>query len=525
VSAFTDERREGSRYLEALREHWRLIAVLVVVAVAVAGAYSVTASKRYEASADLSVTPIPADDETFIGIDVLRQSGDPTRSVVTAARLVKTRDVAARVSARLGFKHGNPLASVEVKPVGQANIVTIVGKGGTPEAASSIANAFADEAIADRKEKFQSELRSAIGQLRRRLDAVQRVRPDSIEALALQERLAVLNSLLGVNDPTLSILNRATPPSSPVWPKPKLSIAVALFTALLLGTGAAVALELINPRVSREDELLFAQRLPILARVPRLRQQEARGYLAGRGPLPAEAWEAYRTLRANLAGGVDEAGMPRSILVTSAIPGEGKTMTAVNLAITLASGGMRVVLVDGDLRRPMLATVFGLASPGSGFADLFVRDSHDDGILIPAGDREKQLRLVLATPEHAHLVDMLQPRRVTRALNWLKHRADVVVIDSPALTEVADALTLADAVDAVLIAVRLGHTRRDRLHELRRILAQRGIAPSGFVVTTRERSRRPRYDRYPTEAVQHEFAAGVGGRIDPQAEDKQLHSA
>jgi capsular exopolysaccharide synthesis family protein len=525
VSAFTDERREGSRYLDALRQHWRLIAVLVVIAVAVAGLYSVTAAKRYEASADLLVSPISADDDTFIGIDVLRQSGDPTRSVVTAARLVKTQDVAAGVKARLGLEHSNPLARVEVKPVGQANIVTIVGKGGTPEEASTIANAFADETIAKQKAKFQSELGTAVAGLRRRLDAIQRVRPDSIEALTLQERLAVLNSLLGSEDPTLSILNRATPPSTPAWPKPKLSIAVAMLTALLLGTGLAVSLELINPRVSREDELLFAQRLPILARVPRLRQHEVRGYLAGRGRLPAEAWEAYRTLRANLASGVDEAGMPRTILVTSAIPGEGKTLTAVNLAITLASGGMRVVLVDGDLRRPMLATVFGLASPGSGFADLFVRDTHDDRILIPAGDREKMLRLVLATPERAHLVDMLQMRRVTRALNWLKHRADVVVIDSPALTEVADALTLADAVDAVVIAVRLGHTRRDMLHELRRVLAQRGVAPLGFVVTTRERPGRQPYGYDSTEAVENEFVAGVVGPIDPLAENKQLHSA
>jgi capsular exopolysaccharide synthesis family protein len=168
-------------------------------------------------------------------------------------------------------------------------------------------------------------------------------------------------------------------------------------------------------------------------------------------------------------------------------------MTSVNLAVTLALGGMRVVLVDGDLRRPMVATVFGVTARRQGFASLLLGEVDANQVLVPAPGHADRLHLLLASPEHAHLVDLLETRRVERAIEELSLQADVVIIDSPPITAVADALNLADAVDTVLVAVRLGRTRRDKLTELRRMLAQRGVAPAGFVVTTRARSRKHGY--------------------------------
>jgi capsular exopolysaccharide synthesis family protein len=199
--------------------------------------------------------------------------------------------------------------------------------------------------------------------------------------------------------------------------------------------------------------------------------------------------EAYRTLRASLMTAGPDGRLPSSVLITSASPGEAKTMTAVNVAATLAAAGERVVLVDGDLRRPMVATLFGVASQPRGFADLLTGRKTVEQALVSAPGHGDQLRLLLASQEHAHLVDLLHPERVERVLADLRSVADVVVIDSPPVTEVADALTLADQVDTVLIAVRLGRTRRDRLNELRRMLSQRGLAPAGVVVTLKKRSR------------------------------------
>jgi capsular exopolysaccharide synthesis family protein len=490
MSTYGDDRSEAGRYLQALRDHWILIAWLVVLGVVVATVYSQTASKRYEAHADLLVSPIPADDDTFLGIRVLKESGDPTRSVVTAARLMKSREVVRGVARRLGIPESE-LQAVEVKPLGQANIVTITAESTNASRAARIANAFAQETIAGRTKDFQTDLTGTIERLRSQLVEIPPARRSVGEALAIQERLAALTPLVGSDDPTLQVSSRATAPGSPAWPRPALSIAVAFIGALLIGMAAAVALELGDPRVRREEELLLSQRLPILARVPRLPRRVVRDYLSGTRTLPPDVWDSYRGLLANLSV-LGE--LPRTIVVTSAAPAEGKTMTAVNLAVTLASRGTRVLLVDGDVRRPMLASVFGVAAQPGGFADLVANGEIGSRTIVPAPGELESLQLVLASPENVEdRAYFLDPRNVARALISLLEEAEVVIIDSPPLTEVPDALALAGAADAVLLAVRLGRTRRDKLNELRRQLAQHGIAAAGFVVTTRQQSRTPGY--------------------------------
>jgi Mrp family chromosome partitioning ATPase len=115
------------------------------------------------------------------------------------------------------------------------------------------------------------------------------------------------------------------------------------------------------------------------------------------------------------------------------------------------------------------------------------------------------LQLLLANPEHAHLVDLLQRNRLEAVLAQLQEYADVIIIDSPPLTEVADALPLADVVDTILVSVRLGRSRRDKLEQLRRALAQRGVTPAGFVVTSRRVVKRPAYG-YEYQGVERQTA-------------------
>jgi capsular exopolysaccharide synthesis family protein len=492
------EGRGAARYLAAVREHWFLIALLVVVAVAAAAGYSFTAAKRYKAEADLLVTPVPAGDDTFVGIGLLRESSLPGGSVLTAARLVRTPQVAEGVRSRLhvATDRTSLLGSVDVRPISQSNIVTVGVTAATPDLAARIANAFAREAIAQRTQVFQRSLRSASGRLAARLRTIPPAQRNSAPAQALEQRLAELRSLAGAKDPTLQISSLAVAPSAPSWPRPALSIAVALITAILVGIGAAIGLELASPRVKREDELLLQQRLPILARVPRMSRRVVRRYLTGRQALPGHVWEAYRILRASLASAGPDGGFPRTVLVTSAIPGEGKTMTAVNLSITMAFAGVRVILVDGDLRHPMVATFFGARGRRAGFSMLLSGNDDPEHTLVRAPGHGDRLRMLLSAPEHTQLVDLLDARRIERVLDQLKDQADVVVIDSPPLTEVADALTLADAADAVVVAVRLGRTRRDKLNELRRLLARRHVSPVGFVLTSKRRTRGRAYYQY-----------------------------
>ena len=483
-----------ARYLDALREHCLLVVGLVVLAVASAAIYSYTAAPRYEASTDILVTPISSDDETFIGINLLRE-GNESRSVLTAARLIATPQVAQTVKEELDLPESREaiLASIEVQPQQQSNILTIVGKAEDAETAADLANEFAEVLIEERSDAFQEEVEAVVNRLQLRLAEIPVEERSSPEAIAVSQRLGALSALTGANDPTLQIASEAVPPLSAVWPRPVLSIGIALLASLLVATGVALALETVNPRIRREETLLLEQRLPILARVPRMSKRAIQEYLTGKRPLPGDVREAYRTLRANLTSAGVGGSFPQTILVTSSVPGEGKTMTAVNLATTLAKGNIRVILVDGDLRRPMVGSVFGVPGHRSTFANLLLGNAAVKDALVPAPGYGDGLRLLVANPEHGLLIDLLQSERVDRVLAELRLQADVIVIDSPPLTEVADALILADAVEAVVVAVRLGRTGRSQLVQLRRMLAQRGISPAGFVVTTRNRPRRGAY--------------------------------
>jgi tyrosine-protein kinase Etk/Wzc len=135
----------------------------------------------------------------------------------------------------------------------------------------------------------------------------------------------------------------------------------------------------------------------------------------------------------------------------------------------------------------MIATVFGLETPTTGLSRLLFGRTTVDEVLVPAPAYEDNLRLVLAGSERP--IDLLEPRRIEAVLSQLEATADVIIVDSPPVTEFADALVWAKAVDTVLVAVRVGYSRRDKVDDVRRFLSQAGIAPAGYVVTSHQRSR------------------------------------
>jgi receptor protein-tyrosine kinase len=173
------------------------------------------------------------------------------------------------------------------------------------------------------------------------------------------------------------------------------------------------------------------------------------------------------------------------IVVTSAMAGEGKTMTAVNLAESLVAQDLQVILVDGDFRRPMIASIFGVPSPRDGFTSAFIEGDVSAALREAPGN--PRLRLLLPTLRAPQQIDQLDAAGVRRAFDALRAAADVVVVDSAPAVDVSDALLLAHEGDMVLIAVRLGFSRRDKFEALRAALAQHGVTPAGLVVTVRDR--------------------------------------
>jgi capsular exopolysaccharide synthesis family protein len=475
------------RYLQAFREHRLMIVLLCLISLGVAAALTAVTPKKYGASADIQITALPTyGGDSFQGFDLFRQQADGSSPTVAASRVLSSPQYQNSLWQRLG-KQGAGV-SVSVTPLSQADIVTVSATARSAATAAKAANTYAQVVIEQRKALFQRELQQRMQQISTQIAAIPASgRSTSPTYQQLAGTLGTLRSYVGSGDPTIQILTQATPPAGPSSPRPKLTLIVALLAGLLLGAAAAVGLEVVNPRITREDDLTLSHRLPVLARIPRVSSRIAHGYLAGKALLPPDVWKGYRTLRAVLDTAGPDGTFPRSILVTSASPGDGKTMTAVNLSIALAAAGMRVTLVDADFHRPMVGTIFSVATRRDGLVRLLADPRLNERVTVPSPSHAR-LQLLLANREQMHQLQLIERGRFERVLQRLESESDVVVIDSPPVPEVAEALTIADTVSTVLVCVRIGHTRRDKLNELRELLGRRGVSPLGFVVTTRERA-------------------------------------
>ncbi len=474
----------STNYLRVAREQWLIIAISIVICVAAGIVSQQLGTKNYTAQADLLISPVDNADSTFVGISVFQSiSADPTSNVLTLARYLNTPATAEVVRQQLHLSNSTDflLRSISVQPLSQTNIVSVQASARSPKVAAEIANGFANATVTRRTAQIQTDAARVIVRLQAQI--TRSGSASSPSTALLQQRLAALRSLIGLPDPSLSVLNRAEIPTAPNKTSTKLIVIATALGGLLLGFGIALLSDSVGGKIRRENDLLLRDRLPILARVPRLSAWALREYFAGRTNLPPAAWEAYRTLRTNLLRSVEHGHTP-VILVTSAMPGEGKTLTAVNLAVTFAAQDMRVLLVDGDFRRPMIASFFGIASPRDGFSSTFIKGNLKS-TMIPAPGYAN-LDVLLPTLRDLSQIDQLDPERVQQVFTVLREHADVVVVDSAPAADVSDALVLASAADMVVLAVRIGYTRRDRFDALREALSQYGIAPSGLVVTTRE---------------------------------------
>jgi len=191
------------------------------------------------------------------------------------------------------------------------------------------------------------------------------------------------------------------------------------------------------------------------------------------------AAEAYRTLRTNLTFAALDKPI-ETLVVTSAAPDEGKSTVLANLAVTMAQGERRVILLDADLRRPGLHEIFGSANE-RGLTTMIVEETAlDDPPLIDVG--VGNLWLVPSGPLPPNPADILGSRRMEEAIAALKARADVVLIDAPPVVAVTDAVVLGTKVDGVLLVVCAGRTRREHAQRARELLERVHVRIVGAVL-------------------------------------------
>jgi capsular exopolysaccharide synthesis family protein len=200
------------------------------------------------------------------------------------------------------------------------------------------------------------------------------------------------------------------------------------------------------------------------------------------------AAEAYRTLRTNLQfAGQDRA--VRTVLITSALPGEGKSTVLGNVAVAAAEAGLRVIAVDTDLRRPSLHELFGLPQ-ADGFSSVIARGSLDDVPLQESGI--PGLRILTSGALPSNPAQVVASPRAEALIRLLGQQADLVLLDSPPVGPVADAVVLASRCDGVVFVVRLGRTGREAVRRARAQLEQAGARLLGPVCTFAELDRAAR---------------------------------
>ncbi len=310
---------------------------------------------------------------------------------------------------------------------------------------------------------------------------------------------------------TVSVAEEATTPSRPAKPNVKMNVLLAGMLGLIVAGGLGVGLEYLDDTVKTSEDL---ERLGLtsIGRVEKFRSKLKSG--RGRRPVaaPATALEDYRDLRTNLHF-VDLESSIKTLVVTSAGPGEGKSTTAANLARVLAQAGDKVILVDADLRLPSLHQIMG--TPNSfGLTGLLLSDSDNPWNGLVATDIP-ELMVLPSGPLPPNPSELLTSKRMAKLIESLQGRADYVIFDTPPLSTVTDAGILAGSVDGVLLVVEVSRTRSSNLKQaMRSLLNVRARVVGAVMNKTAPLRGHYRYRAY-VEATGDQTESGQGKVIVP----------
>lgn len=271
---------------------------------------------------------------------------------------------------------------------------------------------------------------------------------------------------------------RAAIPTRPVTPKTLRNTALGLAVGLVLGMGLAVIRDRLDNTVKDRETLEAITKVGLVGSIPLDKERRQEPAIAFDRENSAIA-EAFRKLRTNLQFlAVDNP--PRLIVITSSLPGEGKSTTAINIALALAETGNKVVLVDGDMRRPMLDKYLNLVG-AVGFSTVLSGRAPLSEVLQETGFTG--LTALTAGPTPPNPSELLGSLAAQKILSDLRAQFDYVIIDSSPLLAVTDAAILAANSDGVLMMARFGQTKRDQLTHAVRNLADVGASSLGVVFT------------------------------------------
>ena len=316
----------------------------------------------------------------------------------------------------------------------------------------------------------------------------------------LQMRLKEATVMAGLSATKITVVDVAQVPDLPVGPRKALILSMGLFGGLLGGCVLAFLIESIDDRLQTSDEVESVAMLPSLAAIPHFRSEaELQRRRNGRRTIEGDfntsglspqlvavrdhkstSAEAYRNLRsALLLSSIDNP--PRTIVITSAFPGEGKTTTAINIAIVLAQRGERVLLIDADLRLGKLARVFGLVGLNTGLSTVLAQPGIYREFPVPLPELPS-LHVLPTGPRPPNPAEMLSSARMGEQLRKWSQEYDRIVLDTSPLLAVSDTQSMAVFADAVVLVTRAGMTRKRALLRARDMLLRINAPIAGVVV-------------------------------------------
>lgn len=486
------------------RRKWFILLFAVLVVGATVLATSLLLTPMYQSAAEIMQRRSGLD-KILLGQDLFQQNFQPERDMQTAAELVTSPEVSTAVGNDLGGRLNgkSPASMVSVGVVKKADILAITATDADPEIAAAVANSFAVQYIAWRQRVDLSSLQKARAPIEAQLLATPEDQQASANYRVLRDKLENLKLLESMQNGNFELVMTATSSSSPVSPNPVKNGLMALVLSLFAGVSGAIIANHFDTRIRHTDEIERMIDKPILSSIPKPGSSNA-GHLVTVDQPAGASSEAFRLLRTNLSY-IEPDKEIKSILVTSPEAGEGKTSTVANLAITMSRNGQKVIVLDSDLRRPMLSeymglsNAFGLTNAVSGNTtlreSLQMIDAKDLAISV-ANDRvpdqdEYTSSLNGVKPIYCATTGPLPPNpgeiaaseKMTQLIAEASEYSDIVLVDSPPLGVVGDAASLATKVDGVILVMSMGRTRKQSLKTIRHFMENVPCNVLGIVLT------------------------------------------
>jgi Mrp family chromosome partitioning ATPase/capsular polysaccharide biosynthesis protein len=493
--------------LEPFRRRWLLIVCIVIAISALTYYHYERQPAQYVASTNVFVqapgsssTPVPGTD----------QETDPARRLQNAAALLQTPAVASKVAQELHYS-GDPrdlIGQIAVTPSSNSDFLTISASSSDPKQSAALVNGFSDAFVTLRAQQTAAAVASAETNIQNQLSKLRPTAANASLESILQSQLQNLR-LSAATAGTYTRVDPATVPTANSAPSPTRNAIFAAVLGLVLALVLVQGIEAFNRRLGhRMVETEYG--LPLLASIPYSRK--AHGATRSGSRLPVPLMERVRGLRTMLEHGAESGLAPRTVLVTSAIPGEGKSTLVKSLAVAYFESAKSVLVIDADLRRPMLHEFFeaplvpGLSDvlrssislldasqelqPGDIEPALDPVVAGSESQLAAASDGEpRRLRTAIEAPPATskvfahpviHLLSagsgtsdpaaLLGSTRLKTLLAEASAMYDLVLIDSPPVLSVSDAIPLATAVDAVVLVARSEFTTRDAALRCRQAL-------------------------------------------------------